>query len=625
MQLHVDALRPTCTLPGRARSTARDEVRRLLGSYATGRDPSARERLVELNTELVQFIARRFADRGEPLEDIVQVGFLGLIQAIERFDPDRENEFSSFATPTIMGEIRRHFRDRSWAVRVPRRLQENYCRAMRGEEQLSQELGRRPSVAEIATHLHLAPDEVLAALEVSPARRAISLDARSRGRGDDGDGMELGDRLGREDGNLEQVEARALVEQAMAHLSPREREIMSLRFFEQLPQTEVAKRVGISQMHVSRLQRVALEHMRRDLATVTRRRCPTVAAPSAGSRDAPHGVGDVPPHGAVRASHPVLCWLPVAALSPRADQPRQTIPPDTLAELADSIRQWGILQPLRVREGGEHGYEIIAGERRWSAARRLGMRDVPALVVTTNQEGAFIESLTENIQREDLNPVERARALQRLRVSLGSQTWEDVGRVVGITRRHVHHLLNVTRLPAEMQGDVRVGDLNEKHARALLLLRTSPAGQRRLWQRIHADRLSGEAALEVARALRDTTRELPHSVLRARAAIRSLSMFVSTAAQPEMATLAVDLRALQTQLREASAAIGRRLESQTAESDPPADQEHRRERTNAGSPGPGRRAPRSRDSSKPPRSRESSSTAMPSSSRGGSMPAASSR
>jgi RNA polymerase sigma-B factor len=601
IQAQVEALRPPCPLPTRARSTARDEVRRLLGAYATGREPSVRERLVELNAELVQFIARRFADRGEPLEDIVQVGFVGLIQAIERFDPDRENEFSSFAAPTIMGEIRRHFRDRSWAVRVPRRLQENYCRAMRGEEQLSQELGRRPSVAEIATRVNLVPDEVLAALEVSPARRALSLDARSRGRGDD-EGMELGDRLGREDGNLEQVETRALVEQAMAHLSPREREIMSLRFFEQLPQTEVAKRVGMSQMHVSRLQRAALDHMRRDLVPVSEKRCPEAAAAPVGGRGAPHGVREVPPHQAVRASHPLLRWLPVEALSPRADQPRQTIPAATLAELADSIRQWGILQPLRVREGGEHGYEIIAGERRWSAAKGLGMREIPALVVTTDEEGAFIESLTENIQREDLNPVERARALQRLRVSLGSQTWEDVGRVVGITRRHVHHLLNVTRLPAEMQGDVRAGDLTEKHARALLLLRTSPVEQRRVWQRIHADRLSGEAALEVARALRDTTREVPRSVLRARAAIRSLSMFVSAAGQPEMATLAADLRALQTQLREASAAIGRRLESQAAGvSDPTADQEHCHERTNAGSPGPGRRATRSRDSSKPPR------------------------
>jgi len=238
-------------------------VRRLLREYAEHRDPLVRERLVDLNSDLVRFIARRFANRGEPLEDIEQVGFLGLIQAIERFDPSLENEFSTFATPTIMGEIRRHFRDRSWAIRVPRRLQENYTRAMRAQEQLTQELGRQPSVTEIAARIGLEPDDVLAALEVSPAQHTVSLDASARGREGE-EGVELGERLGQEDENLERVEMKALLEQAMAHLTPRERQIMVLRFFDQLPQTEVAKRLGISQMHVSRLQRAALEHMRRE-------------------------------------------------------------------------------------------------------------------------------------------------------------------------------------------------------------------------------------------------------------------------------------------------------------------------------------------------------------------------
>ena len=241
----------------------RDEVRRLLREYRTSRDPSLRERLVELNADLVHFIARRFANRGEPLEDIEQVGFLGLIQAIERFDPSLENEFSTFATPTIMGEIRRHFRDRSWAVRVPRRLQENYLKVVRVRDQLTGELGRQPSIQEIAGRLQLDPDEVLAALEVSPAQHTISLDQPLAGT-DPAEGLGLGDRLGQEDENLDRVEMKALVEQAMAHLTPREREIMVLRFFDQLPQTEVAKRLGISQMHVSRLQRAALEHMRRE-------------------------------------------------------------------------------------------------------------------------------------------------------------------------------------------------------------------------------------------------------------------------------------------------------------------------------------------------------------------------
>jgi RNA polymerase sigma-B factor len=241
----------------------RDEVRRLLREYRETRDPATRERLVDLNSDLVHFIARRFANRGEPLEDIEQVGFLGLIAAIERFDPSLENEFSTFATPTISGEIRRHFRDRSWAVRVPRRLQENYVRAVRAREQLQNELGREPSVAEIAERLGLEADEVLAALEVSPAQHTLSLDSTVGGGGDE-EGLELGRRLGQEDENLDRVEMKAILEQAMAHLTPRERQIMAMRFFDQLPQTEVAKRLGISQMHVSRLQRAALEHMRRE-------------------------------------------------------------------------------------------------------------------------------------------------------------------------------------------------------------------------------------------------------------------------------------------------------------------------------------------------------------------------
>jgi RNA polymerase sigma-B factor len=250
------------TIPKPERDPRREEVRRLLREYAASRDPDTRDRLVQLNSDLVHFIARRFANRGEPLEDIEQVGFLGLIQAIERFDPSLENEFSTFATPTIMGEIRRYFRDKSWAVRVPRRLQENYLRVVRAQEELSRTLGRAPSIAEIGRHVCLEPDEVLAALEVSPAQHTVSLESRPQGGGADGEGTELGERLGREDENLERVEVKALLEQAMAHLTPRERQIMMLRFFDQLPQTEVAKRLGISQMHVSRLQRAALEHMR---------------------------------------------------------------------------------------------------------------------------------------------------------------------------------------------------------------------------------------------------------------------------------------------------------------------------------------------------------------------------
>jgi RNA polymerase sigma-B factor len=251
------------TIAKPAPSARRDLVRRLLREYREKHDPVVRERLVELNSDLVHFIARRFANRGEPLEDIEQVGFMGLIHAIERFDPSLENEFSTFATPTIMGEIRRYFRDRSWAVRVPRRLQENLLRVNAASQQLSIELGRSPTIPEIGERVGLDPEDVLAALEVSPAQHTVSLESTPGGRTDEA--ATLADRIGSVDSNLDRVEMRALLEQAMAHLNPREREIMALRFVEELPQTEVARRLGISQMHVSRLQRAAVEHLRREM------------------------------------------------------------------------------------------------------------------------------------------------------------------------------------------------------------------------------------------------------------------------------------------------------------------------------------------------------------------------
>jgi RNA polymerase sigma-B factor len=253
----------TRTIPKPAPSERRDLVRRLLQEYRDQHDPDVRDQLVELNSDLVHFIARRFANRGEPLEDIEQVGFLGLIHAIERFDPSLGNEFSTFATPTIMGEIRRYFRDRSWAVRVPRRLQENLLRVNAAAQQLTSELGRAPNINEIGERVGLEPEDVLAALEVSPAQHTVSLEAAPAGRTDEA--LTLGERLGMEDTNLDRVEMRSLLEQAMAHLNPREREIMALRFVEELPQTEVAKRLGISQMHVSRLQRAAVDHLRREM------------------------------------------------------------------------------------------------------------------------------------------------------------------------------------------------------------------------------------------------------------------------------------------------------------------------------------------------------------------------
>jgi RNA polymerase sigma-B factor len=211
----------------------------------------------------VVFLARKFANRGEPLEDIVQVGYIGLLQAIERFEPQRGLEFSTFATPTIVGEIKRYFRDKSWAVKVPRRLQETMQRADLAGQRLQARLGRQPSVQEIAKEIELDPEEVLAAMEASPAQRTISFE--STGPAKDEDGLQLTERLGLDDQNLDKVELQDLLDQAMRHLTPRERRIMYLRFVDELPQAEVAKRLGISQMHVSRLQRAAVERLKREL------------------------------------------------------------------------------------------------------------------------------------------------------------------------------------------------------------------------------------------------------------------------------------------------------------------------------------------------------------------------
>ncbi len=240
----------------------RDLQHRLFAEYRRTRDPAIREQLVEQYAALVRSLARRFAGRGEPLEDLEQVGYLGLIAAIDRFEPELGLEFTTFATPTILGEIKRYFRDKSWAVRVPRRLQETYTKVVRAQEELGQRWGRSPSVAEIAKHLELEPEEVLQALEAGPAHRAVSLDGPAPGGEEAG---ERGDRIGQEDENLDRIELRQLLGSALQHLTPREQEIMLLRFVEELPQTEVARRLGISQMHVSRLQRAALEQLKKEM------------------------------------------------------------------------------------------------------------------------------------------------------------------------------------------------------------------------------------------------------------------------------------------------------------------------------------------------------------------------
>jgi ParB family transcriptional regulator, chromosome partitioning protein len=202
-----------------------------------------------------------------------------------------------------------------------------------------------------------------------------------------------------------------------------------------------------------------------------------------------------------RSAWPEMRRLPVQSIRPRPDQPRRRIDPRGLEELTRSVGVHGVLQPIRVRRCGEDEYEIVAGERRWRAARSAGLQDIPAIVVEADDDRAYVEALIENVQREELNAVDRAHALTRLRAGLGLRSWQEVGEVVGITRQHIHNLLNVTRLPEPMRDDIRAGSLTEKHARALMRLQPHPPLQRLLWERIHTEHLSGRAAEEAARTM----------------------------------------------------------------------------------------------------------------------------
>ncbi|MDP9234870.1 MAG: RNA polymerase sigma factor SigF [Actinomycetota bacterium] len=232
---------------------------------ATTEDERAeyREQLVEQYIGLVEFLARRFRNRGEPLEDLTQVGTIGLLKAIERFDLEREVEFSTYATPTIVGELKRHFRDKGWAVRVPRRLQELHLELTKIVGDLGHELGRSPTVAEIAKVAGTTDEAVLEGLEVAQAYNFTSLDAPIEN--DSGGSTSFADHLGVEDEHLENLEYRASLAPEMAKLPERERRILYLRFFKGMTQSEIAERLGISQMHVSRLLNRTLTKLREAL------------------------------------------------------------------------------------------------------------------------------------------------------------------------------------------------------------------------------------------------------------------------------------------------------------------------------------------------------------------------
>jgi RNA polymerase sigma-B factor len=219
-----------------------------------------RDELVTMHLPLVHHLARRFRDRGEPHDDLVQVGTIGLIKAVDRFDTERGVAFSTYATPTIIGEIKRHFRDKGWSVRVPRRLQELRLAIGRATAELSQSQGRSPTVKELATHLKLSEDEVLEGLDAALSYSTLSLDGS--GRDPSGESRTLVDTLGSDDAGLENVEYRETLRPALASLPDRERQIVLLRFFHNKTQSEIAEQVGVSQMHVSRLLVKALGTLR---------------------------------------------------------------------------------------------------------------------------------------------------------------------------------------------------------------------------------------------------------------------------------------------------------------------------------------------------------------------------
>ena len=232
----------------------------MLERYYRGRDQTVREELVQRFMPLARRLAARYRGDREPLDDLVQVASLGLVKALDRFDPERGVAFSSYAVPTILGELKRHFRDRGWSVRVPRDLQERIARVDRAIAELPGKLGRAPSVNEIADRLEVDPEEVLEAMEAGHAHHAMSLDAQAQT--EEGEGIPLTERLGGSDPAFDTVEYGATITDALESLSERDRTVLHLRFIEDMTQTEIADRVGVSQMHVSRILRSAVERLR---------------------------------------------------------------------------------------------------------------------------------------------------------------------------------------------------------------------------------------------------------------------------------------------------------------------------------------------------------------------------
>lgn len=228
------------------------------------RDRRLRNRLVERHMGLAAHVARRFGRRGPSDDDLRQVAFLALVKAVDRFDPAREVAFSTFAGRTIEGEIKRHFRDHTWSIRVPRSAKELHLQIRRATDELTQQLGRAPTVPELAERVDVSTDDVVEGIAAGAAYSTASLDAPAPSQDDGGGGREVGD----VDPEFDHVTDIELVDRLIDRLPPREQEIVRLRFYEELSQSQIAERVGISQMHVSRLLRRSFEQMRRQTEPV---------------------------------------------------------------------------------------------------------------------------------------------------------------------------------------------------------------------------------------------------------------------------------------------------------------------------------------------------------------------
>jgi len=243
-------------------SEASEDSRELLLRWQQHGDPLVRDQLIRRFMPLARSLARRYGRSSEPFEDLLQVASMGLLKALDRFDPGRGNPFPSFAVPTILGEMRRYFRDSGWAVHVPRGTQERALRVRDAQDRLANELGHAPTVGHLAEYLELDTEEVIDALQAIQGYEALSLDAPTRGARAEDEVTTYGDAVGADDERFELVELDATVTAALEHLPARERLILHLRFVEDLTQTEIAGRVGVSQMQVSRLLRRSLDRLR---------------------------------------------------------------------------------------------------------------------------------------------------------------------------------------------------------------------------------------------------------------------------------------------------------------------------------------------------------------------------